>query len=75
MIQKRMKLITQQMRRAGRKRAQMITVRRRVTGPERKMNRVNIDNYEAYQHTWPRGYKTFFMLNSTDHDISTAHEN
>ena len=45
MIQKRMKLITQQMRRAGKRRALMITVRRRVTGPERKMNRVNIENY------------------------------
>ena len=22
----------------------------------------------------PRGYKTFFMLNSTDHEISTAHK-
>ena len=24
---------------------------------------------------WPRGYKTFFMLNSTEHKISTAHTN
>ena len=24
---------------------------------------------------WPRGYKTFFMLNSTEHEISTAHKN
>ena len=40
-----------------------------MTGPERKMNLVNIDNYEAYQHAWPRGYITFFMLNSTDHEI------
>ena len=23
----------------------------------------------------PRGYKTFFMLNSTEHEISTAHKN
>ena len=23
----------------------------------------------------PRGYKTFFMLNSTEHKISTAHKN
>ena len=22
-----------------------------------------------------RGYKTFFMLNSTEHEISTAHKN
>ena len=24
--------------------------------------------------TWPRGNKTFFMLNSTEHEISTAHK-
>ena len=24
---------------------------------------------------WPRGYKTFFMLHSTEHEISTAHKN
>ena len=23
---------------------------------------------------WPRGYKTFFMLNSTEHKISTDHK-
>ena len=23
----------------------------------------------------PRGYKTFFMLNSTEHEISSAHKN
>ena len=23
----------------------------------------------------PRGYKTFFMLNSTEHEISTRHKN
>ena len=25
--------------------------------------------------SWPRGYKTFFMLNSTEHKISTAQKN
>ena len=25
--------------------------------------------------TWPRGYKTFLMLNSAEHEISTAHKN
>ena len=25
--------------------------------------------------TWPRGYKTFFVLNSTEHEISSAHKN
>ena len=24
--------------------------------------------------SWPRGYKTCFMLNSTEHEISTAHK-
>ena len=23
---------------------------------------------------WPRGYKTFFMLNSAEHEISNAHK-
>ena len=23
---------------------------------------------------WPRGYKTLFMLNLTEHEISTAHK-
>ena len=26
-------------------------------------------------NTRPQGYKTFFMLNSTEHEISTAHKN
>ena len=31
-----------------------------------------------YKHTlpnWLRGYKAFFMLNSTEHEILTAHNN
>ena len=24
--------------------------------------------------TWPRGYKTFFMLNSAEHEIYSAHK-
>ena len=24
---------------------------------------------------WPRGYRTFFMLNSTEHELSIAHKN
>ena len=24
---------------------------------------------------WPQGYKTLFMLNSTEHEISTDHKN
>ena len=34
--------------------------------------------FHAFHHqsllTGPQGYKTFFMLNSTEHDISTAHK-
>ena len=27
------------------------------------------------KQTTPRGYKTFFKLNSTEHEITTAHKN
>ena len=27
------------------------------------------------KQTWPRGYKTLFMLNSTEHEIPNAHKN
>ena len=30
---------------------------------------------EFKQLIWPQGYKTFFMLNSTGHEISTAQKN
>ena len=26
-------------------------------------------------HPWPRDYKAFFVLNASEHDISTAHDN
>ena len=32
-----------------------------------------MSSYKQKQ-TWPRGYKTFFMHNSTEHEISTAHK-
>ena len=28
----------------------------------------------SYLEVWPGGYKTFFMLDSTEHEISTAHK-
>ena len=35
-----------------------------------------VRNNSADSHaTWPRGYKTFFMLNSTEHEILTSHKN
>ena len=34
-------------------------------------NELQLYNLEAR----PRGYKTFFMLNSTEHKILTAHKN
>ena len=27
-----------------------------------------------YKDIWPRGYNFFFVLNSTEHEISTAHK-
>ena len=32
------------------------------------------DRTEDRSHNWPRGYKTFFMLNSAEHEIYTAHK-
>ena len=40
-------------------------------GPENASKLLNY--YEVRSR--PRGYKTFFMLNSTEHEISTAHKN
>ena len=35
-----------------------------------------VDQTEFRLHStfWPRGYKTFFMLNSAEHEIYPAHE-
>ena len=33
------------------------------------------ENVFLSTHTRPRFYKTFFMLKSTKHEISTAHKN
>ena len=33
-------------------------------------NREAVNNFEI----WPRGYKTFFMLNSVEHKIFPAHK-
>ena len=32
-------------------------------------------NNSGQSDFWPLGYKTFFMLNSTEHEISPAHKN
>ena len=37
------------------------------------LDRIKIKFYNL--ETWRQGYKTFFMLNSTEHEISTAHKN
>ena len=29
---------------------------------------------DTAQHAWPRDYKSFFMLNSTEHEIFPAHK-
>ena len=31
-------------------------------------------NTPSYLELWPRGYKTFFVLNSTEHEILNAHQ-
>ena len=31
-------------------------------------------NLILFKLAWPRGYKTFFMLNSTEHEIFPAHK-
>ena len=31
------------------------------------------EDFVAPGENWPRGYKTFFMLNSAEHEVSTAH--
>ena len=35
----------------------------------------SVDPEELGWDPWPQGYKTFIMLNSTEHKISTAHKN
>ena len=30
--------------------------------------------WEICIYIWPRGFKTFLMLNSTEHEISSAHK-
>ena len=37
---------------------------------------VAVDPWEPYpiRLNWPRGYKTFFMLNSTEHEFFPAHK-
>ena len=34
---------------------------------------VTVFNPELYEH-WPRGYKTFSILNSAEHEIFPAHK-
>ena len=33
-----------------------------------------LKNRDGRMASWPRGYKTFFMLNSTEHDFFHAHK-
>ena len=39
------------------------------------MKWMEIPDGSRVRFTRPQGYKTFFMLNSTEHEISTAHKN
>ena len=36
---------------------------------------VNGYSGKCITYNWPQGYKTFFMLDSTEHEIPTAHNN
>ena len=36
--------------------------------------RIIVFFFSLYIHTWPRGYITFFILNSAEHDIYPAHK-
>ena len=51
------------------KRQIMIRVNRLIHGFN---NDVNLENIISLN--WPRGYKTFFVLNSVEHEISYAHK-
>ena len=42
---------------------------------EKKIREKEIAYQEVSFITRPRGYKTFFMLNSTEHEILTAYKN
>ena len=44
------------------------------TQPVILFNLISIHAY-SYKSHWARGYKTFFMLNSIEHEILTAHKN
>ena len=46
-------------------------------GPRRDCGRVRIflSKVKLRQNKRPRGYKTFFMLNSAEHELSTARKN
>ena len=35
---------------------------------------IRSDQAQHFVVAWPQGYKTFFRLNSTEHEISTAHK-
>ena len=37
--------------------------------------KVYLFSVSEQQRPWPRGYKTIFMLNSTEHEISLGHKN
>ena len=45
-----------------------------VRKPRRQVFSRRSSNEPWYEKTWPRGYKTVFMLISAEHEISTAHK-
>ena len=41
---------------------------------ELKIHHIGIFTEQYYLDSWPQGYKTFFMLNSIEHENSTSHK-
>ena len=40
---------------------------------KKKKRTSEISRNFLYPETWPRGYKTFFVLNSVEHELLNAH--
>ena len=38
------------------------------------LERISLKVYGQGSNSWPRGYKTFFVLNSAEHEIYPAHK-
>ena len=50
---------------------QIFTVNSEILG---RVSFLHLRNFSCFSHTWPRGHKTFVMLNSAEHEIDPAHK-